>query len=357
METSGIGQTEIQGAPRVLPLGDLCIAAGIPCPAGAEKLQIHGITAASARVRPGWLFAALPGSRTDGRQYIPDALRAGAVAVLYPTEAKAPAEDIPPAGTAVGIPLPPDAPARAVFARLVSAWYGDPGRRLHLVGVTGTNGKTTVTAMLCHILRTAGIPCGCIGTLGYQLPAAAGWTDFSRTEPFRPADERATMTTPEPEELYAVLARMADCAPAGVFPTVVMEVSSHALAQGRVEPLAFDLAVFTNLSPEHLDYHGSMEAYFAAKETLFRQARVGILNGDDSYARRLPLRGLPVGVWYVCRVYGRTADSAPEVLPGTAGCIPCRAERIRTRQADGAAGDPGGVDFRFSTPDLRMRLS
>ena len=109
------------------------------------------------------------------------------------------------------------------------------------------------------------------------------------------------MTTPEPEELYAVLARMADCAPAGVFPTVVMEVSSHALAQGRVEPLAFDLAVFTNLSPEHLDYHGSMEAYFAAKETLFRQARVGILNGDDAYARRLPLRGLPVGVWYVCR--------------------------------------------------------
>ena len=223
METSGIGQTEIQGAPRVLPLGDLCIAAGIPCPAGAEKLQIHGITAASARV-----------------------------AVLYPTEAKAPAEDILPAGTAVGIPLPPDVPARAVFARLVSAWYGDPGRRLHLVGVTGTNGKTTVTAMLCHILRTAGIPCGCIGTLGYQLPAAAGRTDFIRTEPFRPADERAAMTTPEPEELYAVLARMADCAPAGVFPTVVMEVSSHALAQGRVEPLAFDLAVFTNLSPEHL---------------------------------------------------------------------------------------------------------
>lgn len=232
METSGIGQTEIQGAPRVLPLGDLCIAAGIPCPAGAEKLQIHGITAASARVRPGWLFAALPGSRTDGRQYIPDALRAGAVAVLYPTEAKTSAEDILPAGTAVGIPLPPDAPARAVFARLVSAWYGDPGRRLHLVGVTGTNGKTTVTAMLCHILRTAGIPCGCIGTLGYQLPAAADRTDFSSTEPFRPADERAAMTTPEPEELYAVLARMADCAPAGVFPTVVMEVSSHALAQG-----------------------------------------------------------------------------------------------------------------------------
>lgn len=83
-----------------------------------------------------------------------------------------------------------------------------------------------------------------------------------------------------------------------------------------MEPLTFDLAVFTNLSPEHLDYHGSMEAYFAAKETLFRQARVGILNGDDAYARRLPLRGLPVGVWYVCRVYGRTADSAPEVLPG-----------------------------------------
>ncbi len=359
METSGTVQQASRNLPRSVPLGDLCAAAGIPCPAGAEEVPIGGVTAASARVRPGWLFAALPGSRTDGRQYIPDALRAGAAAVLYPAERDGgqPAGNLFPAGAAVGVPLPPGAPARAVFARLVSAWYGDPGRRLRLVGVTGTNGKTTVTAMLCHILRTAGVACGCIGTLGYRLPAADGGAGSDRAEPFRPADECAAMTTPDPEELYAILARMADSAPVGMRPTVVMEVSSHALAQGRVEPLTFDLAVFTNLTPEHLDYHGGMEDYFAAKETLFRQARVGVLNGDDAYARSLPLRGLPVGIWYVCRTGGQAADGTPDILSDTARCIPCRAERIRPRRTDGTAGAPGGVEFRFSTPDLRMHLS
>ncbi len=131
METSGIGQTEIQGAPAYCRSAICASPPAFPALRGRKNCK----STASRRLRRGCAPAGCsplcPAARTDGRQYIPDALRAGAVAVLYPTEAKAPAEDILPAGTAVGIPLPPDAPARAVFARLVSAWYGDPGRRLH----------------------------------------------------------------------------------------------------------------------------------------------------------------------------------------------------------------------------------
>ena len=354
METSGSNLNEQGPLRRTVSLGSLCAAAGVPCPAGKESTSIYGITAVSARVCPGWLFAALPGSRADGRTYIPDALRAGAVAVLYQ-----PQPDTPPVtGDAAVIPLPPETDPRAVFARLVSAWYGDPGSRLRLVGITGTNGKTTVTAMLCHILRTAGIACGCIGTLGYRLPSVTTDSSPERNgyEPFPAADERAAMTTPAPEELYAILADMADHAPVGTRPTVVMEVSSHALAQRRVEALTYDLAIFTNLSPEHLDYHGTMEEYFNAKKSLFRRARIGVINGDDAYARRLPLCGLPVDTWYVCRISGRQPNgaAAPDPKSDLTHCIPCRTERVRLRK-DSDRKD--GTDFRFSTPDLLMKVS
>lgn len=353
METSGSTPNEQQPLNRTVSLGALCAAAGVPCPAGNLSTPIHGVTAVSARVRPGWLFAALPGSRTDGRAYITDALHAGAAAVLCQQTPDAP----PVTGDAAVISPPPGMDPRAAFARLVSAWYGDPGKRLRLVGITGTNGKTTVTAMLCHTLRTAGVACGCIGTLGYRLPSTTADTspDYRSYEPFRAADERAAMTTPAPEELYAILADMADRVPAGTRPTVVMEVSSHALAQGRVDPLTFDLAVFTNLSPEHLDYHGTMEEYFEAKKSLFRRARIGVINGDDVYARRLPLCGLPVDTWYVCTVGQQTGGAAPsEPESDLPRCIPCRTERIRPRRNSGRTSETA---FRFSTPDLWMNVS
>lgn len=354
METSESNLNEQRPLRRAVSLGHLCTAAGIPCPSGRESTPIYGITAVSARVHPGWLFAALPGCRTDGRTYIPDALRAGASAVLCRQEPNT----APAAGEATVILLPTEVDPRAVFARLVSAWYGDPGNRLRLVGITGTNGKTTVTAMLYHILRTAGVACGCIGTLGYRLPSVTTDSSSERNgyEPFRAADERAAMTTPAPEELYAILADMADHAPVGTRPTVVMEVSSHALAQRRVEALTYDLAIFTNLSPEHLDYHGTMETYFNAKESLFRRARIGVINGDDAYARRLPLCGLPVDTWYVCRVSERQPDGAvtPERGSDPPPCIPCRTERIHPRK-DSDRNDR--TNFRFSTPDLLMKIS
>lgn len=324
--------------PREMPLGTLCREADIPCPAGAEETPIRGVTATSGRVRPGWLFVALPGLHTDGRRYIAEAVARGAAAVLCrPVE-----EPAPPVGAVVLIP-PPSLSERVALARLADAWYGHPGDRLRLVGVTGTNGKTTVTAMLTHILRWAGLPTGSMGTLGYVLPGTVGW------HPYGSADGSAAMTTPDPEELYAALAEMADAAE-GEPATVVMEVSSHALAQGRVEPLSFELAIFTNLSPEHLDFHGSMESYFAAKEALFRQARVGIVNGDDEWGRRLLLHPLPVEQLRICRVSDRAAGGGLPDAPCAGRCVRSDAGQVRLR---GLAGS----EFRLTSPDLRLRLS
>lgn len=324
-------------------LGELCREAGLECPAGAEATVIRGITAASGRVRPGWLFVAMPGERTDGRRYIPEAVAAGAAAVLCPPGGAYP----PPEGLPV-LTSPEDIPIQVLLARLMNLWYDRPGQRLCLVGVTGTNGKTTVTAMLCHILNRAGIPCGQIGTLGYRLP---GETEL-RTCPS--ADATAAMTTPDPEELYRILSEMAAAGEGKPAPTpapvVVMEVSSHALTGGRVEPLWFEAGVFTNLSPEHLDHHGDMDSYFAAKESLFRQTRIGIVNGDDRWGRRLLLRPLPVEVFHICRISDRAAGGGLTDAPSAVRCVRVDAGQVRIRGLS-------GVEFRLTTPDLRMRLT
>lgn len=325
--------------PQEMPLGTLCREADIPCPSGAEDTPIRGITAVSGRVRPGWLFVALPGLHTDGRRYLPEAIRAGAAAVLCrPDETTQALPDTLPR-----VEPPQSLSERVALARLMDAWCGHPGRRLRLVGVTGANGKTTVTAMLTHILRWAGQPVGSIGTLGYARPGMTGW------EPYGSADGSAAMTTPDPEELYPILAKMAGTAGAPM-PTVVMEVSSHALAQGRVEPLTYDVAVFTNLSPEHLDFHGDMESYFAAKATLFRQARIGVVNGDDEWGRRLLLQPFPVELFRVCRISDRAAGGGLADAPCAGRCVRSDAGQVRLR---GLAGS----EFRLTSPDLRMRLS
>jgi UDP-N-acetylmuramoyl-L-alanyl-D-glutamate--2,6-diaminopimelate ligase len=226
------------------------------------------------------------------------------------------------------------------MARLFDAWYGHPGRRLRLVGVTGTNGKTTVSFLLYHMLQAAGRPAGIIGTLGAVSPG--GPVDI------RPADERAAMTTPDPEELYAILERMVAATPPDETATVVMEVSSHALALGKVEPLCFDLSVFTNLSPEHLDFHGTVEAYFEAKQQLFAHSRRGVINGDDPWARRLPSLGFPVEQWMICRSTPVTSQEVG-ICPGGA-CDCCLAEQIRSLGLL-------GMEYRLTTPDARLRLT
>jgi UDP-N-acetylmuramoyl-L-alanyl-D-glutamate--2,6-diaminopimelate ligase len=169
---------------------------------------------------------------------------------------------------------------RRALARLCNAFWGDPAHDMRLVAVTGTNGKTSVSTMLKAIFDAAMIPCGLIGTVRCVCR--------DRVLPIRSANANANMTTPDPAELYHMLAVMRE---EGV-EVVVMETTSHALALRKLDPLHFDAAIFTNLTPEHLDFHGDMNHYFAAKASLFPKSSLAILNADDASAKRLiPLCG------------------------------------------------------------------
>lgn len=227
---------------------------------------VTGITFNSRQVKPGDLFVALTGQRFDGRAFVNDALQRGAVAVLAAGE--------PPANFD-GLWLATAEP-RWLMAPIAARIYGHPERDLLVVGVTGTNGKSTLVHLLSSILNAAGIPSGCMGTLGYKFQ--------DRVYP----GER---TTPESADLYRTFAEMrAEGAQA-----VSMEVSSHGLEQGRVEGLSFDLAVFTNLSRDHFDFHDGFEDYFSAKRKLFEKLKPqgwAVANLDDPYGRRM-VAGLP----------------------------------------------------------------
>jgi UDP-N-acetylmuramoyl-L-alanyl-D-glutamate--2,6-diaminopimelate ligase len=218
----------------------------------------------SGHVRPGDVFVALPGSRTDGTAYIAQAAAAGAAWIVAPRTVSA--EKAGQARTVVR----PD--IRSALGELARARFGTDRNAMSLVGVTGTNGKTTVCSMLEHLLVRAGFRVGLIGTVSCRWPGH---------------DREASLTTPECLETHEILSRMA----ADGVDVVCMEVSSHALDQDRVAGLEFDLGVFTNLTQDHLDYHSGMEAYFRAKSKLFRPGPVrwpaAVLNLDDPYGRRL----------------------------------------------------------------------
>ena len=228
--------------------------------------EIGSVEIDSRKVVPGALFIALNGTAENGRKYIPDALAKGAAAVLYDGEYAVPAES-----GAVFVRAAGD--MRANIARAAGNFYKPMPARLY--AVTGTNGKTTVTHMLRAILEAALCRCGLIGTVGCE---SAG-----RRLDARASDPLANMTTPDPPELYRMLAEMADD---GV-EYVLMEATSHALALGKLEPIAFEAGVFTNLTPDHLDFHGTMEAYAGAKAGLFRKCRLSVVNLDDGFADRM----------------------------------------------------------------------
>ena len=222
---------------------------------------ISGVTLDSRSVQPGDLYVALPGARVHGAAYCADAVAAGAVAVLTDPDGRARA-------IASGVPVFVLADPRARLGE-VSCWvYGDPSSRLRLIGVTGTSGKTTSTYLIEAGLRAGGHLTGLIG--GVQT---------------RIGEERITssLTTPEAPDLQALFAVMAE---RGVS-AAAMEVSSHSLSLGRVAGTAFDVAVFTNLSQDHLDFHGDLEEYFRAKASLFAPPVIGVINVDDKYGRRL----------------------------------------------------------------------
>ena len=206
---------------------------------------VTGATLRAQYVRPGDLFAALPGAHAHGADFAGDALAAGAGAVLT-DEAGAARPDLRDAG----VPLLVHRDPRSVLGALAARIYGDPSRHVAVLGVTGTSGKTTTTAMVAAGLAAGGRTAGLIGTIGTRI-----------------GDERLAtgLTTPEAPDLQALLAVMVE---RGVS-DVAMEVSSHALMLGRVSGIRFAVGAFTNLSQDHLDFHPDMEDYFAAKARLF----------------------------------------------------------------------------------------
>jgi UDP-N-acetylmuramoyl-L-alanyl-D-glutamate--2,6-diaminopimelate ligase len=226
---------------------------------GADP-EVTGVAHDSRAVEPGDVFVALVGQRFDGRAFAAAAVAKGAVAVIGPASEARP--DVPWLVT--------DDP-RGVLGPLAARAYGHPHQELILAGVTGTNGKSTVATLITAIFEAAGRPAGFLGTLGYR---------------FQDRSYAGGHTTPEASDLFRILRRMRDDGAEAV----AMEVSSHALAMGRVGGASFDAAVFTNLTRDHLDYHRDMEDYFAAKRQLFGMLKPGrrpAVNLDDPYGRRL----------------------------------------------------------------------
>jgi UDP-N-acetylmuramoyl-L-alanyl-D-glutamate--2,6-diaminopimelate ligase len=232
-------------------------------PEAASSVLIRELTLDSRKVRPGDLFLAVPGTQQDGRVHIADAIARGAAAVAYEAEGALPM-------TAHSAELVALKGLAGQLSAIAGRFYGEPSRGLHLIGITGTNGKTSVSQLLAQALDLLGERCGIVGTLGNG---------------FYNALALGRHTTPDPIGVQATLADMKNAGARAV----AMEVSSHGLHQGRVAALAFDVAVFTNLSRDHLDYHGSMQAYGEAKAALFAWSslRCRVLNQDDAFGREL----------------------------------------------------------------------
>lgn len=221
--------------------------------------EITGLSQDSRQVKPGDLFFAYPGLKTDGRDFINDAITRGAAAVLM----EAPIQDLK-----ITVPLYAITNLASHIGEIAARFYDYPSRHLEVVGITGTNGKTSCTQLLAHALQLAGKSCGLIGTLGYGLVGRL---------------QTGALTTPDAVELEQLLANFRE----QDAKYVSMEISSHRLAQGRINGLDLKIAVFTNLTRDHLDYHGDMQSYAFAKRSLFDLPGLGhgVLNADDAYGQ------------------------------------------------------------------------
>jgi UDP-N-acetylmuramoyl-L-alanyl-D-glutamate--2,6-diaminopimelate ligase len=261
---------------------------------GVANREVRGLQTDSRRVQPGDLFLALPGMLADGRDYIGDAVASGAGAIAYETDDgyRLPGAPVPAFGIS-GL--------RHKIGVIADRFYDAPSRRLVVVGVTGTNGKTTCTQLLAQALDQPPRRCAVIGTLGGGFPGALN---------------ASIHTTPDAVTVQRLLADFLDRDAAHV----AMEVSSHALEQGRVNGVRFHVAVFTNLTRDHLDYHGDMTAYGLAKAKLFAHEglKYAVINHDDDFGRRLLA---DVGAPVTCLSYGIEGGDvrAREVRPSPEG--------------------------------------
>ena len=282
------------------------------------EVAITGLECHSGRLRPGQVFFAIRGMKEDGARFIPEALARGAVAVV----SESARHSIPADELAIWVQVPN---VRRALALAASHFYGDPSRQLSLVGITGTNGKTTTAYLLASILLAGGWKPGLLGTIEYCL--AFGREDRCWTAP---------NTTPESLDLQRILREMVEAGGR----SAVMEVSSHALALERVTGCSFHLAIFTNLARDHLDFHGDVESYYAAKERLFLPGEAApapvfaVLNADDPrfhhLQSRTPSRVLSYGWEAPADVMARKCKLRPEGIEFTAR-TPAGPVEVRSR--------------------------
>jgi len=265
---------------------------------GSADVEVSGVTADSRRVRPGWAFVAVRGVDADGARFAPDAVAAGAVAVVVE-----PGTDVEVADPVARVEVDD---AREAIARFSRALHGHPDRGLRVAAVTGTNGKTSVAHLTRDLLAGTGHPCGLLGTIAVDTG---------------PRREPSSLTTPGPEDLYAYLGEMVEADRVAVS----MEASSHALEQGRLGDLEVDAAGFTNLTRDHLDYHSDADAYLAAKLRLLERleapgrtkpaGRAVVYHDDPVFGSRTwPEGTIRVGAGAECEVRLREHGSTREGL-------------------------------------------
>ncbi len=247
-------------------IAELFGRAGIDYPQHMADIDIKEIVTDSRKAKDGALFICICGGRADGHEHIGDAIKKGTKVIV--------AEHVCDDGVGGAATIYVENTRRAA-ALLYSSWYKNPAEDMTLVAVTGTNGKTSVSFLLREIFEFAGYRCGLIGTLSCF--------SCGRNIGLAPSDPLANMTTPDPSELYRELAMMRDDKVDFVF----IEATSHALALSKLDAIRFDTAIFTNLTQDHLDFHGDMEGYFASKSKLFDMCDRAVINIDDKWAGRL----------------------------------------------------------------------
>jgi UDP-N-acetylmuramoyl-L-alanyl-D-glutamate--2,6-diaminopimelate ligase len=223
---------------------------------GAAEVEISDLAYTSESVTPGALFFCVPGFTRDGHDFAPDAVKRGAVALVTQRRLD------------LGVPEVVVDDVRAAMGPAAARFYGDPTARLDVVGITGTNGKTTTAFLVRHLLEAAGRQTGLLGTVKRVVGGV---------------EEDVERTTPEAIDLQATFKRMLDSGDTAAS----MEVSSHAIELGRVAGIRFAVKLFTNLTQDHLDFHGTMEAYYAAKRRLFDEPGIALVNTDDEHGRRI----------------------------------------------------------------------
>jgi UDP-N-acetylmuramoyl-L-alanyl-D-glutamate--2,6-diaminopimelate ligase len=276
-------------------LDELAAAADGARIVGDGSAEISSLAYDSRKVGPGTLFFCVPGEKVDGHEFGPAVVEAGAAGLVVERELE------------VGVPQAVVADARAAMAPLAARFEGDPTARLRVVGVTGTNGKTTTAFLLREILEAAGTPCGLLGTVKQVVGGA---------------EEEVVRTTPEAIDLQATFRRMLEAGDRAC----AMEVSSHALALRRADAIHFEVALFTNLTQDHLDFHADMEDYFLAKRKLFEAGPgTAVVNADDPYGRRL----------------AEELECVTFSAEGAAADYAAREVRF----------DAGGAEFRVALPD------